>query len=283
MEIRTKEEIMEKFYDKAYELGMPPEELARVPWPLLEQMLFPGNWEEEDFETDAGRDAASYIFESGHMGVEEANQARDLYNSVIAGKKQGHYSLQDYYNLPDNVRAELIDGVLYFKGSPSYLHQLVAFETAYQISSYIREKQGECHVIMSPLDVQLDCDDDTIVQPDIMVSCKKEQREEWGICGAPDMVVEITSPSTRGLDMKKKLEKYRDAGVREYWIIDLQKRVILTYFFEGDINPHIYNLENEIPVAIFEEEYKVKLSAIADELRAAGKEWAGDSRPDTIT
>jgi len=59
---------------------------------------------------------------------------------VIEGKKQGKYTVQNYYNLPDNVRAELIDGVLYFKGSPSYLHQLVAFETAYQISSYIREK-----------------------------------------------------------------------------------------------------------------------------------------------
>ena len=276
MEKRTKEEIMEKFYDKAHELGMSPKELARVPWPLLEQMLFPRNWEEEDFETDTGIDATSYIFESGHMGVEEANQARDLYNSVIAGKKQGRYSRKDYYDLPDKVRAELIDGEIYFKSSPSYLHQLVLVEVTFQLSSYIRAKRGACHVLAAPLDVQLDCDDDTIVQPDILVSCKKEQREEWGIYGAPDMVVEITSPSTRGLDIKKKLDKYREAGVREYWIIDLQKRVILTYFFEGDINPHIYNLENEIPVAIFAGECQVEFSAIAEDLKAVWKEESED-------
>ena len=86
------------------------------------------------------------------------------------------------------------------------------------------------------------------------------------------MVMEITSPSTRTLDTKKKLEKYRDAGVREYWIIDLQKRVILTYFFERDINPYIYNFENNIPVAIFEDKCIVSFEAIAEEMEAAFRE-----------
>ena len=202
----------------------------------------------------------------------EENQAEDMYNRVIAGKKQGKYTVQNYYDLPDNVRAELIDGVLYFKSSPSYLHQLVLVEIITMLHNFIRKNKGECHVLAAPLDVQIDCDEDSMLQPDILVSCKKERREKWGIYGAPDMVVEITSPSTRTLDTKKKLEKYRDAGVREYWIIDLQKRVILTYFFERDINPYIYNFENNIPVAIFEDKCIVSFEAIAEEMEAAFRE-----------
>ena len=275
---RTKEEIMERFYRMANQLDISPEELARVPWPLLEQMLFPRSWTEEDFEEkilDAdeykGEDV-SYVFESEHIGVAEENQAEDMYNRVIAGKKQGKYTVQNYYDLPDNVRAELIDGVLYFKSSPSYLHQLVLVEIITMLHNFIRKNKGECHVLAAPLDVQIDCDEDSMLQPDILVSCKKERREKWGIYGAPDMVVEITSPSTRTLDTKKKLEKYRDASVREYWIIDLQKRVILTYFFERDINPYIYNFENNIPVAIFEDKCIVSFEAIAEEMEAAFRE-----------
>ena len=74
-ENRTKEEIMERFYSMAAKLDISPEELAGVPWPLLEQMLFPRIWTEEDFEdktseaTKTDEDETSYVFESGHMGV----------------------------------------------------------------------------------------------------------------------------------------------------------------------------------------------------------------------
>ena len=257
---------------------MSPKELARVPWPLLEQMLFPRSWTEEDFANETSEsnesdvDETSYVFEPEYMGVAEDNQAEELYHRVIAGKKQGKYTVQNYYDLPDNVRAELIDGVLYFKGSPSYLHQLVLVEIITILHNFIRKNKGGCHVLAAPLDVQIDCDEDSMLQPDIMVSCRKERREEWGIFGAPDMVVEITSPSTRMLDIKKKLEKYRSAGVREYWIVDLQKRIILTYFFERDINPQLYNFESEIPVAMFEDKCVVSFEAIAEELKAAFRE-----------
>ena len=278
MEKRTKEEIMEKFYALADKLDISPEELAGVPWPLLEQMLFPRIWTEEDFEEEASEikesdaDETFYVFESGHMRVVEENRAEELYNRVINGKKQGKYTVQNYYNLPDNIRAELIDGVLYFKGSPSYLHQLVLVEIITMLHNFIRKNKGGCHVLAAPLDVQIDCDEDSMLQPDIMVSCRKERREEWGIYGAPDMVVEITSPSTRTLDTKKKLEKYRSAGVREYWIVDFQKRIILTYFFERDINPHFYNFDSNIPVAIFEDKCIVSFEASAEELKAAFRE-----------
>ena len=205
---RTKDEIMEKFYAMADKLDISPEELVEVPWPLLEQMLFPRNRTEEDFEvepleTDRSKECdASYVFESEPMRVAEENQAEEMYNRVFSGKKQGKYTIQDYYNLPDNVRAELIDGVLYFKGSPSYLHQLVLVEIISILHNFIRKNKGGCHVLAAPLDVQIDCDEDSMLQPDIMVSCRKERREKWGIYGAPDMVVEITSPSTRTLDIK---------------------------------------------------------------------------------
>ena len=121
---RTKEEIMEKFYALANKMDISHEDLAGIPWPLLEQMLFPRIWREEGFENitseanECDRDETYYVFESEPMRVAEENRAEELYKHVIEGKKQGKYTVQNYYNLPDNVRAELIDGVLYFKGSP---------------------------------------------------------------------------------------------------------------------------------------------------------------------
>ena len=177
----------------------------------------------------------------------------DTYISSILGKRQGEYTVQDYCALPDDVRFELIDGVLIYMDSPHINHQLISGEIYYQISKFIHENKGKCKVFYAPVDVILDKDDKTCVQPDIGIFCDNNLISDKGtLYGAPDFVLEIISKSTSQKDYKLKLNKYKNAGVREYWIVDPYKEKVLVYFFENDINPTIYPMDAEIPIGIYE-------------------------------
>ena len=118
---------------------------------------------------------------------------------------------------------ELIDGVLYDMAAPTGIHQVVGGEIHAMLREYIRSKKGRCLPMYSPIDVQLDCDNKTIVQPDVLVLCDTSRLSGNTIWGAPDFVVEVLSKSTRKKDMFVKLNKYMNAGVREYWMVDFDK------------------------------------------------------------
>ena len=115
---------------------------------------------------------------------------------------------------------------------------------------------------MSPIDVQLDCDEKTIVQPDVAILCQRDKMKRWGIYGAPDFVLEVISPSTRRKDYTKKLIKYMNAGVREYWILDTYQKNLLVYLFESEVCPVIYGLDQSVPVGIFNGELQIEFSNI---------------------
>lgn len=166
-------------------------------------------------------------------------------------KKQGEYTVEDYYALPDDMRVELIDGVFYDMASPTSAHQILSFEMGMQISLYVKGKKGKCVPLMAPLDVQLDCDDRTMVQPDLLVVCDRSKIHQKVVYGAPDFIVEVLSPSTRRKDMSIKLGKYAEAGVREYWLVDPEKKRILVYPLEQDELPMIYGFQDQVPVGIF--------------------------------
>ena len=85
--------------------------------------------------------------------------------------------------------------------------------------------------------------------------------------GAPDFVVEILSPSTRKKDAFLKLKKYMCAGVREYWMIDLEGSRIVTYFFEDDEFPVIYGMDQKVPVRLYGGELEIDFGQISEELR----------------
>ena len=98
------------------------------------------------------------------------------------------------------------------------VHQLIAAEILYQLKGHVRKNQEPCKPVAAPLDVQLDKDDKTVVQPDVMVICDPKTLVKNGrIFGSPDLVIEILSPSTRKRDQTLKLAKYSEAGVRELW------------------------------------------------------------------
>lgn len=183
------------------------------------------------------------------------------------GRNQGDYTVKEYRELPTDVRAELIDGWLVYLEAPSVIHQMVLSELTFVFQSYIKRKKGSCLLLTSPLDVQLDKDEKTMVQPDLTIICSRDKVTEQHIYGAPDFIVEIMSPGSRKLDAVKKVQKYCDAGVREYWIVDTKREVVLVYWFEEDAVPVIYGFQDKIPVGIYQGELEVDFSEIRYQLQ----------------
>lgn len=177
-------------------------------------------------------------------------------------KKPGEYTLEDYYALPDDQRVELIDGVFYEMSSPRHVHQMIGGEIYQKFAAFIKEKKGLCVPAYAPLDVQLDCDDRTMVQPDVLILCDRSKFKGGVIYGAPDLVVEVLSKSTRKKDILLKTMKYENAGVREYWLVDPKKKTVLVYDFEHDLMPTIYGFDSVVPVRIFDGECQVDFAEI---------------------
>ena len=157
----------------------------------------------------------------------------------------------------------LIDGYFYDMASPTTLHQLIAGEIYRQISNFIMNNNGECLPLISPIDVQLDCDEKTMVQPDVVILCDKDKLCKWGIFGAPEFVLEVISPSTKKKDYIKKLSKYEMAGVKEYWILDPYQQKLIVYFFESETSPTIYGLNEPVSLGIYKGELEIDFTHIA--------------------
>ena len=166
------------------------------------------------------------------------------------------------------MRAELIDGQLVFRDAPGFTHQELLTELLFELKLFIRNHGGPCRVLPSPLDVQLDGDGYTMVQPDITLICKEERITEKGVFGAPDFCIEIISESTRKKDYGIKVQKYMNAGVREYWIVDAQRRAVITYWFEGELAPYIsvYTFRDRIPVQIYGGSLEIDFGEISDRI-----------------
>ena len=179
-------------------------------------------------------------------------------------KKQGEYTLEDYLAIPDERRVELIDGVIYDMSSPLGHHQIIAGQIYFHLVSYISGKGGPCIPFIAPIDVQLDCDDKTIVQPDILILCDRSKYTPQRIVGAPDFVVEVLSKSTREKDMFLKLNKYRSAGVREYWMVDPDKKTVIAYHFENDDDLSVYTFRDKVPVGIYGGDCVIDFAPIDD-------------------
>ncbi len=162
------------------------------------------------------------------------------------------YTSEDYWNLPEGQRAELIDGKLYAMAPPNRIHQELLMELSTTIHNYIKKNDGSCKIYPAPFAVNLNADDKIWVEPDISVICDKDKLSDRGCKGAPDWIIEIVSPGSPKNDYTIKLFKYRTAGVREYWIVNPMKKAVQTYVFEGVEDSDLFSFDDEIPVHIFD-------------------------------
>ena len=163
-------------------------------------------------------------------------------------------------------------------GAPASPHQIIGGEIHAQLLSFRNTRKGPCLPMMSPVDVQLDRDNRTMVQPDVIIVCDRSKITYKGIFGAPDFIVEVLSPSTRKKDMTLKMSKYIDAGVREYWLIDPRTRQVVVHDFEAGKIPAIYTFMDKIPVGIWDGECRVDLAGAAELLDELFPEEKSDSR-----
>ena len=147
-----------------------------------------------------------------------------------------NYTAEDYWALPDGVRAELIDGELWDLAAPSRLHQEVVSVLTKRMGIYVDDHGGSCKVYPAPFAVNLFGDDSTFVEPDLSLVCDRDKLSDRGCEGAPDLVLEVVSPSNPEMDLVSKLNLYREAGVREYWICDPREERTLVYTF-GEASP----------------------------------------------
>jgi len=242
-EMKRQKRMLGYTYDKIAELSGVP--LGTV------QKIFSGVTESPRYDTLQALEKAFKSQEGDR--IEEAA-------AMYRARQQGNYIIEDYYALPEDRRAELIDGIIYDMSSPTSVHQLIGAEIWEQLKSYIRNSKGKCVPMLAPLDVQLDCDDRTMVKPDVLVGWDRERIHMNCVYGAPDFIVEIMSKTTRKKDSILKLNKYMNAGVREYWMVDPESRKVVVYDFAHEEYPVIYGGEDKVPVGIFEGECKVDMN-----------------------
>jgi len=165
------------------------------------------------------------------------------------------YTEDDYYGLPENIRAELIDGnLVYNQAAPSTTHQIILSELHTAINNYVKSKGGSCRVFPAPFAVKLRKTKKTIVEPDISVICDRNKLTDKGCMGAPDWIIEIVSSGNPSHDYVLKLNLYADAGVREYWIVDPRKKQILVYYLEQKhFEVEMYTFQDKIKANIYED------------------------------
>ena len=164
------------------------------------------------------------------------------------------YTEDDYYAMPEDVRAELIDGQIFYQAAPSRIHQKILNAVNNTIYNYIKAKGGSCEVYPAPFAVKLRKDRKTIVEPDISVICDPKKLTDKGCTGAPDWIIEIISPGNSSHEYIRKLNLYADAGVREYWIVNPLEQTILVYFFEKEhFQVKQYTFQDKIEASIYDD------------------------------
>ncbi|WP_058306351.1 Uma2 family endonuclease [Gracilibacillus massiliensis] len=170
------------------------------------------------------------------------------------------FTYADYLSWPEDERIEIIDGVPYLQAAPSRLHQEILSELHRQVANYLVGK--DCKVYPAPFHVVLDLEKATeeerqnVFEPDITIVCDPTKLDERGCKGAPDMVIEITSPSTVRKDKIEKFNRYEQAGVKEFWLVEPQEQIVSVFTLQSNQRfgrPELYTDDDQIGVSIFDD------------------------------
>jgi len=185
-----------------------------------------------------------------------------------------HYTYADYLTWFDDKSRELIHGFIRMMSpAPRVKHAEVSKNIYRHFDSIVLRNKGKCKVFYAPFDVRFpkqgetaDSKIDTVVQPDICVICDLSKLDELGCCGAPDLIVEILSPSTLKKDVTEKFALYEESGVKEYWIVHPKDKAVTVFLMQEDGKYDagtLYELEGKVPVRIFND-YLIDLNEIFD-------------------
>lgn len=150
--------------------------------------------------------------------------------SLPSKNQNERYTFKDFLNWPEDERWELIDGIPYMQAMPSRIHQKVSGELFRQISNYLQGKPYEVYsapfCVRLPKNDEKDDETSTVVAPDLAIICDPSKLDEKGCLGAPDLIMEIISPASVKTDRVLKFNIYERAGVKEYWIVEPEGKVI---------------------------------------------------------
>jgi Uma2 family endonuclease len=170
-----------------------------------------------------------------------------------AASEEIYYTCADVYSWDEDVRAEIIEGELFMMAPPDRAHQDISRELFGPLYNFLKGKT--CKAYAAPFGVRpfpkADLSDDTLVEPDIVVVCDPSQLDKRGCNGAPNLVIEILSPSTSRKDQKIKFRLYQKAGVQEYWIVDPESRVVQVHILNnGNYITTVYDETDEVKVSV---------------------------------
>lgn len=171
------------------------------------------------------------------------------------------YSFADYLTWPEDERWEIIDGTPYMQAAPTRIHQEILGELFKQIAVYLTGRP--CKVYPAPFCVRLPQDhekneneNENIIEPDISIICDKSKLDDKGCIGAPDLIIEIISPSSTKKDKIVKFNKYEKAGVQEYWIVEPDQKFISIFILQDNRRygrPEIFTEDDKIAISIFQD------------------------------
>ncbi|MCL2445499.1 MAG: Uma2 family endonuclease [Oscillospiraceae bacterium] len=170
-------------------------------------------------------------------------------------RKKKYHTFEDYLSWDDGQRWELVDGQAYAMAAPSPEHQRISGILHHRMFSYFAGKT--CEVFAAPFGVRLFLDKkwhekEAVFQPDLTVVCDPSQLDEHGCNGAPTLVVEILSISTSSFDCIVKLNRYKKAGVREYWIVDPDNKIVHRCMLQEEHDePTVFRFDDMLTSKIF--------------------------------
>ena len=149
------------------------------------------------------------------------------------------YTYADYMQWKFRERLELFRGRIYKMGAPNTQHQVVGGKLYNEFYNYLKRKT--CQVFIAPFDIRLpiknkkkDNEITTVVQPDVCIVCDPSKVDERGVCGAPDLVIEILSPGNSKKEVRDKYELYEEAGIKEYWIVNPTEQNLVVFLLTAE-------------------------------------------------